>query len=67
MLVRAAPAEAPASNERPVPPPDLWLGYAATAEHYLKVGQRDVDARPLALIQGSLARNEAPFVPQALT
>lgn len=42
-VVRTAPPRARDSDELPVPPRELWIGYAETTEHYLTVGQRDVD------------------------
>jgi ubiquinone/menaquinone biosynthesis C-methylase UbiE len=43
-VVRYASSRTPDPDALPVPPPELWIGYAETAEHYLNVGQRDIDA-----------------------
>jgi SAM-dependent methyltransferase len=61
-VVRYAPPETPDSNALPVPPPELWIGYAETTEHYLTVGQRDTDAMVETVEGAGVGREELSTV-----
>src|SRR2546425_11546254 len=54
MIVRSAPPRTRDSDELPVPPRGLWIGYAETAEHYLGVGRADGDTM-LEAVEGAVS------------
>jgi SAM-dependent methyltransferase len=62
MILRSAPPRTRDSDELPVPPRGLWIGYAETAEHYLGVGREDVDTMLEAVERAGTPRAELSTV-----
>lgn len=61
-VIRSAPPARPDPDALPVPPPELWIGYAEEAEHYLGVGRRDTDAMVHTVEGAGVGREELSTV-----
>ena len=62
LVVRSAPHRIRDSDELPVPPRELWIGYAETTEHYLTAGRQDVDTMLETVERAGARRDELSTV-----